>query len=63
VLTPDGTALLEQANASVGAALVDGLGLVGDHDAHAAVDGLDAWQKVLDARRERHAAERQAAGA
>lgn len=60
-LTPDGTALLEQANASVGAALLDSLGLVGDPDAHAAVVGLDAWQKVLDARRDRHAAERRGA--
>ena len=58
-LTPEGTALLEQANASVGAALLDGLGLVGDADAHAAVDGLDAWQKVLDARRDLRVAERQ----
>jgi long-chain acyl-CoA synthetase len=58
-LTPEGTALLEQANASVGAALLDGLGLVGEPDAHAAVDGLDAWQKVLDARRDLRVAGRQ----
>ena len=60
-LTPEGTALVGQANALVGAALLDGLGLVADQDAGAAVDGLDAWQGVLDARRERHAAERRRA--
>src|SRR5215510_7862447 len=60
-LTPEGNALLEQANASVGAALLDGLRLIGDNDAHAAVGGLDAWQKVLDARRDQRAAERQGA--
>ena len=58
-LTPEGTALLEQANASAGADLLDGLGLVGEPDAHAAVDGLDAWQKVLDARRDLRVAGRQ----
>ena len=58
-LTPEGTALLAQANASVGAALLDGLRLIGEPDAHAAVDGLDAWQKVLDARRDLRVAGRQ----
>jgi hypothetical protein len=43
-LTPEGTALVGQANALVGAALLDGLGLVADEDAGAAVAGLDAWQ-------------------
>lgn len=60
-LTPEGTALIEQANASVGAALLDALGLIGAADAHAAVAGLDAWHEVLDARRDRRAAERQGA--
>jgi len=59
VLTLEGTALLGRANALVGGALLDSLGLVGEADAGAAVDGLDAWQKVLDARREQRAAERQ----
>jgi long-chain acyl-CoA synthetase len=58
-LTAAGSALLGRANALVGGALRDSLGLVGEADAGAAVDGLDAWQKVLDARREQRAAERQ----